>query len=86
MAYEEQYQPIQPPEIRHPQEKLSQHDFYVTFDGRADIEVLKLISDWVKEQPPSTPVAILFSYLPETEEEPALLEASLILGAPIDVG
>jgi hypothetical protein len=32
------------------------------------------------------PIAITFSYLAATDEEPAMLEASLILGAPVDIG
>jgi hypothetical protein len=87
MSYHEPYTPVEPPEIRHPQEKLTQHDFYVTFDsGRAELDALHLISEWMGKQPPSTLVAIVFSYHMENDDEPAMLEASLILGAPLDIG
>ena len=87
MSYDEKYQPVDPPEIRHPQEKLTQHDFYVGLDnGRAELEALHLIYEWMKKQPPITPVAIVFSYHMESDDEPAMLEATLILGAPVDIG
>jgi hypothetical protein len=86
MSYHEQHNPITPPEIRHPQETLTEHDFYVTFDGRYDITALEMIADWLRKQAPVNPIAITFSYLAATDEEPAMLEASLILGAPVDIG
>jgi hypothetical protein len=86
MTYDEKHNPVVPPEIRHPKEVLSEHDFYVTFDGRYDIIALELITEWLRNQSPVNPVAILFSYLPETDDEPAMLEASLVLGAPVDIG
>ena len=87
MSYNEPYQPLSPPEIRHPQERLTQHDFYVSLGiPRPELEVMRMVTEWLALQAPINPVVLMFSYLPETADEPATLEASLVLGAPVDNG
>lgn len=83
----EPYVPIDPPFINHSTDAATIHEFFVDLGVyRPTNEVLKMISEWLLTEPPRTMLSIHFSYLPETNVEPPMLCAEVIMGGPIDVG
>jgi hypothetical protein len=87
VTYQEPYVPINPPEVRTPEERLTPVEFYVDLGaGRPDLEIMRHISDWLAARAPLTLHSIQFSYMPETDMEPPLLVGNMIVGEPIDIG
>lgn len=87
MSYQEVPQPIQPPEIRSPRETCTMHEFFVDLgQPQPEVAALRMMADWLAKQSPRQVVSIGVAYLPETEEEPPMLELTLVLGAPVDIG
>jgi len=87
MSYQEPYKPIQPPEIQHPQDPVTLHTFYVDLGVvQPEVQALHMVADWLAKQAPTVILSLVPSYLRENDEEPAMLELTLVLGAPVDLG
>jgi hypothetical protein len=85
--YTEGVEPVEPPEIREPKEKYRIVEFYVDLGApRPDLQVIGLVDEWLRENPPLPMACIQFNYQPETDDQPALLIANLYVGEPIDIG
>lgn len=78
---------IDPPEIREPEENLSQVEFYVDLGvPRPELEILRIITSYLAEKAPLVIMNISFSYQPGNEHQPDVLIANLIHGQPLDFG
>jgi hypothetical protein len=86
-SYTEQYTPVEPPEIREPRERLRPIELYADLgSGRPDMEIFKLVLEFLSDQPPLTLHSMTFGYHAATDTEAPMLVATLIVGEPIDIG
>lgn len=80
--------PVNPPEVREPQERFRMIEFYVDIaEPRPEIALFELVTFWLRDQAPLVTFGLSISYQqPGQDGAPGLLIGQLLVGEPLDLG